>query len=473
MKAQNKFRQQQQGNLTAQQIQFFSFLQTPDILMTQKIQEEVEKNPFLEWNTSEAHKAEQKDELSEEDISPVADYEQDRDEVYHSRDTLPSEINDRRLLLLTHQKGFQEYISEFLTGAPFDETQRMIALVIWDNLDKNGLLTKTDRSITDELLLQYDMEVSPEGLAFVLDYIQQGEPAGVAARSVSECLQRQLRQLPSSAQQQLALRVVTEGYEWLLHKKYDKIISTLKVDKSAFKEALALIKTLRPYPFYEAYRDKKTQTLYMQPDFTVTQQDDMFQVQLVKTNNSLPRISTYYHHLLDRYRNEVSASSKETLRYLEEKLQQAAAFLENIRQRDTLLLKAMEAIAAWQQAYFSTQDPTQLKPLLLKDMAAALGINISTMSRIVHRKYVQTDFGVFPLKHFFVRGLERQDEPLHQRGVQLKIQQVIASEDKRRPLTDDQIRAALAVQQITISRRTVTKYRELSGIPNARLRKEL
>ncbi len=499
-----------QQKLSPQQIQYIKLLQLPTLALEQRIKAELEANPLLEEGTEE----DEFDLTDEEEITAETelstDEEEETEETVEAEQSIPepeeiladenefdwedfiNEVEDLegykprsipgggeeedRELPMPYQTTMAEHLMEQVKFLDLDENEKLIAEQIIGSIDEDGYLRRPLESIVDDLMFNYGLSVTEEDVERVLKRIQRLDPPGVGARDLKECLLVQLELLPEDTPgRETAIRMLKEAYREFTMKHFDKIMQKLEIDEYALKEAYDLIQRLNPKPGEGNFIPQQN---YIVPDFTVEYVDGEFIITLNGKNAPQLRISRQYREMLNKLVAEQKGETKgsidaETRQFLKSKLESAKWFINSIQQRRHTMMKVMQAIVELQEDFFKF-GPGHLKPMILKDVADKIGMDISTVSRVVNGKYVQTEFGVFELKYFFSEGLETESgEEVSNREVKALIQQILENEDKSKPLSDQKIAQILEEKGFKIARRTVTKYREQLGIPVARLRREI
>ncbi|HTL81500.1 MAG TPA: RNA polymerase factor sigma-54 [Bacteroidia bacterium] len=474
--------------LSPQQIQLMKLLQLPTVALEQRIKEELETNPALEEG-DENEEEENKDDLTEDDDGLFEDGEEkdtkddfalddymDEDEgmSYKERVNNTSPDEERRESPLSQGPGFHDLLLTQLGLQPLDDHHYNVGAYLVGNIDEDGYLRRELAAIVDDIMFAQNITTNEDELKEVLELIQTFDPPGVGARDLQECLLLQLqRKVPKTAEVVLAMRVVQEHMEEFSKKHYDKIARKLGVDDESLKRVIREITNLNPKPGGAASDDSKA-VQDVVPDFIVTNHDGKLDLTLNDRNMPELRVSGMYAGMLQEYARSKDKSSKEAVTFIKQKIDSAKWFMDALRQRQQTLLLTMQTIMEYQYDYFIEGDETLLKPMILKDIADRVGLDISTVSRVANSKYVQTQFGTFLLKTFFSESLSTDSgEEVSTREVKKILSDCIGAEDKRKPLTDDRLAKILKDKGYNIARRTVAKYREQLDIPVARLRKEL
>ena len=357
-----------------------------------------------------------------------------------------------------------------------DDTQFLIADTIIGNLDESGYLNREVEAIVDDLAFSANLSVSEAQVEEVLTLVQELDPAGVGARDLRECLLLQIRRKQDGDITLFtAKKILEDHFEEFTKKHYDKIQKKLEIEDEDLKQAIDEIIRLNPKPGGSMKEAGKSMQQII-PDFMLTEFDGQLELSINGRNSPELKISREYERMLRTYAEgaKTSKSDKDALAFVRQKLENAKWFIDAIKQRQNTLLFTMEAIMNYQREYFLTGDETNLRPMILKDIADMVGLDISTVSRVANSKYVQTGYGIFPLKYFFSESLSTDSgEEVSTREVKKILSEAISGEQKKKPLTDDRLALLLKEKGYNIARRTVAKYREQLNIPVARLRKEL
>lgn len=479
--------------LSPQQIQFIKLLQLNTVDLQQRIDDELIENPALVKSEDEdaaapletdIKEAETADDGQEENVS-VEDYLTDEtldikeyvnddydSEGFHLSDEGPDE--DKKEMPLAESTSFHELLAEQFNAIAEDEREQIMGNQIIGTIDDDGYLRRPLEAIQNDLAFSQNVEASIDELKTCLIKIQALEPAGIAATSLQECLLLQLKRKDHSREGVRIAEVLLRDYfDDFTKKHYEKLTRSLKITDDQLKDAIKVITHLNPKPG-ESVSDSKPQ--YITPDFILVDNEGKLEVLLNSRNAPDLRISRSYMETLKGYDKNPNPSKelKQTVQFIKQKLDGAKWFIDSIKQRQNTLLMTMNAILQQQYAYFETGDETKMRPMILKDIAEKVGMDISTISRVANSKYVQTDFGTIPLKFFFSEGIATDDgEEVSSREVKKILRDAIEAEDKRKPLPDEKLMEILKEKGYNIARRTVAKYREQLNIPVARLRKEV
>lgn len=484
-----QLQQKLQQKLSPQQIQLIRLLELPAIEIEERVKHELEENPALE----EGKEPEDDFERMTDDSDAVGDdsdgvVETDADLSlgdYMNEDEIPDyklrEISERSQrkedIPFAEGESLNEFLLDQLSLRELTPKQKKIALYIIGNIDDDGYLRRDLSSIADDLMFQEGEDVSAEDVAHVLTIIQDFDPAGVAARNLQECLLLQLSRHQQTADVLLSERLLSDYFEEFTRKHYDKILRGLNIDEDTLKRLIHEITALDPKPCASWGGSMETVLSQIIPDFVVESVNG--ELLLSMNNRSIPdlRINKDYAEMFQDYAgNKVNQTTqmREAVQFVKQKLDSAQWFIDAIRQRQDTLQRTMEAIIQLQRNFFLTGDEAMLRPMILKDVAERTGYDISTISRVSNSKYVQTNFGVYPLKYFFSESMQNEKgEEISTREVKKIMKEHIDAEDKRKPLTDEELASILKDKGYIIARRTVAKYREQLDIPVARLRKEI
>ena len=461
-----------QQKLSPQQIQTIKLLELPAMQLEQRIKQEIENNIVLEEDerTPEEEEPQQisVDEYLREDETPS----------YKSRINNYSKDDKQRPVILSEGRSLQEYLVEQLGYRNLSEREMRLATYLVGSIDEDGYLRRELDAIADDIAFTLGIETTAEELERLLDVIHDLEPAGIGARNLRECLLLQMGQLPmNTPARRLARRILTDYFDEFVKKHYEKLISRLQVSEEEFRDAIAEIRRLTPKPG-NLYAEGGTDTTpYIVPDFILDYHDGRFDLSLNSSNIPEVRINRRYAEMLrDMVAPDgtVKAEDREALQFVKSKIDSAKWFISAIKQRHDTLMRTMQTILDYQKEYFKDGDKSKLRPMILKDIADRTGLDVSTISRVVNSKYVQTQFGIILLKSLFSEAMQTESgEEVSSYEIKNILQQCIDEEDKRHPLTDETLMDILNSKGYRIARRTVAKYREMLNIPVARLRKQI
>jgi RNA polymerase sigma-54 factor len=482
--------------LSPQQIQLMKLLQVPTIALEQRIKEELQENPALEEGAEDEEFEDQnQDEFSDddtdgdreevEDTGPsdsqdfidLDDYITDEDVPYYKLNSNNKGDEEKTEMPIVVSKTFHDLMFAQLDTCGLNDRDYMIAEYLLGNIDDDGYLRRPIRSIVDDLAFSQNVICTENEMIAILKTIQTFDPAGVGARDLQECLLIQLNRKNQAHQTiQIAKSVIKNYMEEFSKKHYDKIAKHLGLDENTLKEVIHEILRLNPRPGDSMQESQKSE-VHIVPDFIIFNNEGSLELTLNSKNAPDLRISRTYINMLEDYSRERARkdkSMKEAAMFVKQKIEAAKWFIDAISQRQQTLYTTMSAIMHFQHEYFLEGDETKLKPMILKDIADRIGLDISTVSRVANSKYVQTPFGTFLLKSFFSEGLQTESgEEVSSREVKKILTDCIAVENKKKPITDDALAKILKEKGYAIARRTVAKYREQLNIPVARLRKEL
>ena len=472
--------------LTPNQILVQKLLLLPVPLMEQRIKEEIENNPALEdisepldepkdevsdnldddfekGNTDDDFDAE---EFMEENDEYVPAYKLSSDNYAAERETRESSFADSSSFQdsLHFQLGLKDHLNE---------RQQMLGEYIIGNIDEDGYLRRDLYSISNDITFQQNILTDEKELEPLLQIIQEFDPPGVGARDLRECLLIQLkREEHKNETQKLAIEILEKGFEEFTRKNYDKLKDILKVDDSKLREAVNEIIKLNPKPG-QAFADAAASSTQVVPDFVIANSEGELEASINGRISSNLRLSPLYLEMSERKKG-MDKMEREAATFAKTKTEAAGSFINAIKQREDTLQRVMQTILYYQHDYFASGDESKLKPMLLKDIAKEIGLDISTISRVVSSKYVQTNFGTFLLKTLFSESFQKESgEEVSINEVKNLIQEIISAEDKKKPINDDALVSLLEEKGYKVARRTVAKYREQLGIPVARMRKEI
>ena len=468
--------------LSPQQIQMIKLLEIPAINLEQRIKKEIEENPALEEGAEELASddtEEEKFDEKEQDEFSLDDYLNEEDVPdYRLQARNYSKDSDRKNEIpFSTGSSFHEHLDSQIGLRILSEKQQILVEQILGNIDGDGYLRRELENIVDDLAFTQNIVVTEEELKEVLDIVQDLDPAGVGARSLQECLLLQIKRKEIEDEViGLAYKLLDKYFDEFTKKHYDKIKSRLDIGDDELRDALEEILKLNPKPGGSFSDPLNKSNQHIVPDFMLELNEDELELHLNARNLPDLRVSRTYADMLETYSlgKEKTKTQKEAISFVKQKLDSARWFIDAMRQRQNTLLITMEAILHYQAKYFMEGDETQLRPMILKDIAEVTDLDISTISRVANSKYIQTHFGVFPLKYFFSEGLQTDSgEEVSTREIKTILQECIDKEEKRKPLTDEKLTEILVEKGYLIARRTVAKYREQLNIPVARLRKEL
>ncbi len=462
-----------QQKLSPQQIQMIKLLELPAVQLEQRIKQEIEDNIVLEEEERSSEDDEQPQQIS------VDEYLHDDDTPsYKSRINNFSKDDKQRPVYLTEGRSLQEYLIEQLRYRNLPERDMRLAVYLVGSIDEDGYLRRDLESVADDIAFTVGVETTAGELERLLNVIHELEPAGIGARDLRECLLLQMAQMPINTRpRRLARKILTNYFDEFVKKHYEKLMARLQISEDDFREAIAEIRHLSPKPG-NLYAEGGTDTTpYIIPDFLLDYQDGRFTLSLNSYNVPEVRVNRRYMEMIREMvgsDGRVREKDKEAIQFVKSKIDSAKWFISAIKQRHDTLMRTMQTILDYQEEYFKDGDKSKLRPMILKDIADRTGLDVSTISRVVNSKYVQTQFGIILLKSLFSEAMQTDSgEEVSSYEIKNILQECIDEEDKRRPLTDETLMDILNSKGYRIARRTVAKYREMLGIPVARLRKQI
>lgn len=468
--------------LSPQQIQFIKLLELNSLNFEDRVEEELIDNPALEKGKEEEVDEDRNSEddpasdALEDDIYDLSEYTNDDYGGVRLNDSY-NDDDDRGPIPVVSVQSFRENLLEQLASTLSTEHEEILAEQVIGTIDDDGYLRRPLKSIANDLLFSQNVRTDEEELGKVLKRIHQCDPAGIGARDLRECLLIQVEKKAKKGDTpilKLAREILTDHMDDFSKKHYSKLLKKLDVNESYLKEAIEFITTLNPKPAGTSMESRKTE--YIIPDFIVREEDENLEVSLNSPNMPELRVSHRYLETLKGFEKakKPDKSAKEAVQFIKQKLDSAKWFVDSVRQRQQTLLLTMNAIVNYQKEFFLTGEETDLRPMILKDIAEKVNLDISTISRVASSKYVETGFGIFSLKYFFSEGITTQSgAEVSNKEVKMILKESIDAEDKSSPLTDGKLMEILKEKGYPIARRTVAKYREQLNIPVARLRKEL
>ena len=462
-----------QQKLSPQQIQMIKLLELPAVQLEQRIKQEIEDNIVLEEEERSSEDDEQPQQIS------VDEYLHDDDTPsYKSRINNFSKDDKQRPVYLTEGRSLQEYLIEQLRYRNLPERDMRLAVYLVGSIDEDGYLRRDLESVADDIAFTVGVETTAGELERLLNVIHELEPAGIGARDLRECLLLQMAQMPINTRpRRLARKILTNYFDEFVKKHYEKLMARLQISEDDFREAIAEIRRLSPKPG-NLYAEGGTDTTpYIIPDFLLDYQDGRFTLSLNSYNVPEVRVNRRYMEMIREMvgsDGRVREKDKEAIQFVKSKIDSAKWFISAIKQRHDTLMRTMQPILDYQEEYFKDGDKSTLRPMILKAIADRTGLDVSTISRVVNSKYVQTQFGIILLKSLFSEAMQTDSgEEVSSYEIKNILQECIDEEDKRRPLTDETLMDILNSKGYRIARRTVAKYREMLGIPVARLRKQI
>lgn len=458
--------------LSPQQIQMIKLLELPTLLLEQRIKQEIEENPILEEVEHEPETQEEQKEIS------VEEYVKEEDNIPSYRYNINNYSKDDKLhqTPITSGISLREYLEEQLGYKTLTNREYTLAMYLINSIDNDGYLHRALDSISDDLAFNMGIDADIEELEQVLKIIHELEPVGVGARTLQECLLLQLnaRQNCSEAEK-LAKKIVTDHFTEFTKKHLDKLLLKLGCTNEQLKDAIDEIVRLSPRPANLYNNDAQEIVPHITPDFILDYQNGEFSLSLNYSNIPELKVNNQYVKMIREMSESVNEKQgHETMQFVKHKIESAKWFISAIKQRHTTLMQTMQTILDYQTEYFKNGDTSKLKPMILKDVADRTGLDVSTISRVVNSKYVQTHFGILSLKTLFSEAMTTESgDEVSSHEIKEILKQYVDNEDKRHPMTDEALMNELNKKGYQIARRTVAKYREMLGIPVARLRKEI
>ncbi|MCL2651204.1 MAG: RNA polymerase factor sigma-54 [Candidatus Azobacteroides sp.] len=478
--------QKQQQKLSPLQIQQIKLLELTGLEIEDRINRELEENPALEEQADAVAERQEDDQLSEfdpeENISQedmmLGDYRTEEDiPDYKLNQSYPTEKNTREEIPYSESESFQDFLLDQLHLKSLSDEKMKIGEYLIGNIDENGYIRQDPEVISDDLMFQYGWEIPISTIQEVRQIIHEMDPPGVGAANLQECLLIQLKRKERTRVRTWAIRILDRYFDAFSKKQYDKILRSLNINEDELKEIIKEITLLNPKPGNTWESNMVTKMTQITPDFFVEAINGELAFTMQEYNIPELHVSKEYRDMLNIYSNtkEKQNSGKiEALEFVKQKVDSAKWFIDAIKQRNTTLKKTMEAIVQIQREFFLTGEESNLKPMILKDVSERCGYDKSTVSRVSNSKYVQTSFGIYPLKYFFSEAMVNDEgEEISTREIKAILKSCIEEEDKSKPLTDDLLVKELKTKGYDVARRTVAKYREQLNIPVARLRKEI
>lgn len=475
--------------LSPQQIQLMKLIQLPTQAFEQRLKEEMVENPALETGKEDEYEKDEYD--TSEDFDDYDDYDNERidaDEInideYLSDDEIPgyktqannySDDDEDRSMPFAAPVSFHQSLIEQLNTFILSDDQREIAEFLVGSIDDTGYIRRSIPDIVDDMAFTQGIYTDESTVDEILHIIHQLEPAGVGARDLQECLLLQLKSKTPTESVELAINIIEQQFDAFTKKHYDKLLQKYDIKQDQLRKAIDEIEKLNPKPG-GAYESSMKPVEHVVPDFTIRIVDGELELSLNGRNAPELHVSKDYQEMLQSYKEsrDKSAQQKDAVQFIKQKLDSAKWFIDAIRQRQETLYVTMNAIMHYQEEYFLDGDEAKLKPMILKDIADMVGLDISTVSRVANSKYVETPYGTKLIKEFFSEAMKNdQGEDVSTIEIKKILQTVIDEEDKRKPLPDDKLADILKDRGYPIARRTIAKYREQLDIPVARMRKKI
>ncbi len=479
-----QLQQKLQQKLSPAQIQVIKMLEVPTLELEERIRQELEENPALEEGAEMDKEAEELEDLTIDDGGNNDDFDP---EEYMADDDIPdyklkanntSKDDKHEDIPFSIGMTFHEFLLDQVGLLQLSDQERLIIEYVIGNIDDEGYLRRTAEAMVDDIVFQAGIQTTDEEMYRVIDIVRQLDPAGVGATNLQECLLLQLERKKHCEEVAFAIELIKEYFEEFSKKHFDKIQKGLDIDDEMLKDVMNEIVHLNPKPgnaWGGNILEKSMSTIV--PDFILENEDGQLSVSLNNANIPELRVSSTYNEMLQDYagsKENRSREMKDAVMFVKQKIDSARWFIDAIKQRQQTLLSTMIAIVDFQHDFFVEGDDTYLKPMILKDIADITGYDISTISRVSNSKYIQTEFGIYPVKYFFSESMTNDSgEEVSTREIKKILQDCIDNEDKKKPLNDDALSEVLKTKGYLIARRTVAKYREQLNIPVARLRKEI
>ena len=484
--------QKMSQKLSPQQIQLMKLLQIPTLALEQRIKEELESNPALEEGVTTIEEKEFEDQDYDDKNQDDSDFEVDEylnefaeeDPTMYNNHPDPGGEEDDYRKPIEVVNSYYDHLEKQLGMLSFDIAgDYTIALQILGSIDQDGYLRRDPAALVDDLMFTQNMITSVEDVNRVLKRIQQFDPPGTGARNLQECLELQLSQKlireKNNPDIDLAFEIVSKHFDKFSKKHFNKLLTSLDISEEELKDAFDEILKLNPKPASGYAPDRKRDSMYIIPDFIITNNAGELELSLNSRNAPDLRISDQYRAMLKSYKTRkkagnIKSKDREAALFIKQKLDSAKWFIDAISKRRDTMYRTMYAIMQFQYDYFLTNDQRLLKPMILKDIAEMTGLDVSTISRVANSKYVQTEYGTKKLRDFFSESIQNSEgEEVSTLEVKKILSDIIEAEDKRRPMSDEKLRKSLKDKGYEIARRTIAKYRDQLNIPVARLRKEL
>lgn len=482
-----KLQQKLLQKLSPQQIQMIKLLEVPAMQLEQRIKKELEENPALEEGPDddempgdeEDEEVDQEQADREQDEFALDDYLNDEDIPDYRLQINNASRDDERRDEIPYAAGssfHENLIQQFNLRTDTDREETLGEYII-GNIDDDGYLRREVENMVDDLAFLQNITTDEDELNAILKIIQDLEPAGVGARDLRECLLLQIGRKDQSVRAvALTKTVLTDFFEEFSRRHYEKIMVRLGIGEDDMKGIIDEVLKLNPKPGGTISDPYSKTAQHIIPDFILEQSDSGLELSLNNRNIPELKVNRGYSEMLESYTRDKKAGkqNRDAILFVKQKLDAAKWFIDAMKQRQNTLLLTMNAILEYQKEYFAEGDDTKLKPMILKDVAEMTGLDISTVSRVANSKYIQTHFGIFPLKFFFSEGMQTDaGDEVSTREIKRILQECLSNEDKRRPLTDEKLTEILQEKGYQIARRTVAKYREQLNIPVARMRKEI
>ena len=479
-----QLQQKLQQKLSPAQIQVIKMLEVPTLELEERIRQELEENPALEEGSEADKESEEIDNLNIDDGGNNDDFDIDEyvvdDDIPDYKLKANNTSKDHKYEDIPFSVGmtFHEFLIDQVGLLQLTEKERLLTEYVIGNIDDEGYLRRMPEAIVDDIIFQVGVQTTDEEMYRIISLVRQLDPAGVGASNLQECLMLQLKRKEMCSSVKLAIRLIKDYFEEFSKKHYDKIQRGLEMDDAMLKKVMNEIIHLNPKPgnaWGGNILEKSMATIV--PDFILENDENQLTVSLNNSNIPELRVNSIYNEMFQDYagnKQNQSPEMKDAVMFVKQKIDSARWFIDAIKQRHQTLLTTMMAIVDFQREFFIEGDDTYLKPMILKDIADRTGYDISTISRVSNSKYIQTEFGIFPVKYFFSESMTNDSgEEVSTREIKKILQDCIDNEDKHKPWNDDALTEVLKTKGYIIARRTVAKYREQLNIPVARMRKEI
>ena len=457
--------------LSPQQIQLMKLIQLPTIDFEQKIQREIEENPALEMGKNSEN---EESENLNDDLN-IDDYISDDDTPFYKTSSNNYSSSEEKSIPYSSGISFTEYLISQLKTVSLDQNDMKIAEFLVGSIDDAGYIRLKNDEIIDDLAFTQNINTNENKILKILKIIQTFDPPGVGAQSLKSCLSIQLKRKESSYISKLAIDIIENSFEQFSKKQYQKLLNKYSIGEDVLKEVISLISKLNPKPG-GSYSGSNKPVEQIIPDFKISIENNELSLELNYRNSPYLNISKDYDEMLKGYKldKNKTKSQKEAIQFIKQKLDSAKWFIDAVKQRQQTLFITMQAIMNYQKEYFITGDEKNIKPMILKDIANEIEMDISTISRVANSKYVDTPYGTKLLKEFFSESMKTvSGEEISTIEIKKILEKIVSNEDKRKPETDEKLVQILKDKGYKIARRTVAKYREQLNIPVARLRKEI
>ncbi len=472
--------------LSPQQIQLMKLIQLPTQAFEQRLKQELEENPALESGKENSDSLDDDFDNSQDDFndSDTIDADDINIDEYLSDDAVPdyrtqannySPDDEEKSIPYAAGMSFTQHLINQLNTYRLNEEEREIAVFLVGSVDESGYIRRDLSDIMDDLAFTQNVYTTEDKIETVLQIVHQLDPAGVGARNLQECLSIQLRRKEQRPDVELALNIIEKAFDQFTKKHYKKLMQKFDISELQLKDAIEEIESLNPKPG-GSYSGNNRMVEHVVPDFAIKIVEGELELTLNGRNAPELHVSAEYNNMLKGYKasKEKSKSQKDAVLFIKQKLDAAKWFIEAIKQRQQTLFVTMSAIMHYQKDYFLSGDERKLKPMILKDIADEIDMDVSTVSRVANSKYVDTPYGTKLIKEFFSESMKNdQGEDVSTREIKKILETVIEEEDKKKPLTDEALSKILKEKGYPIARRTVAKYREQLEIPVARLRKKI